>query len=205
MSSLAPGQLIGLQDALTCCNNNGSCMYAVGAQSCPSGYQAQYCCMPDGSVTSAVYMRYPAGSNENVSFCPTAGALQTTDLSQCSATSTKQCCYEGTCYPSKKYLGPNCYAGGPTFGRPLKPAGKIVDGCVNCPPAVTCCQKQDLNSVCYRQGSCNPGDLQVDNCGQCPVGLPTGSNLAAVGEPTGAPSLTASLLTSYFFNKNWMV
>ena len=171
--SLAPGQLINPNDSLTCCGATpGNCFYATDAKSCPAGYNPQYCCMPDGSVTSAVFM---PGVEP---YCPTMGALRTSDVKQCS-TPAKHCCYNSRCYRSKNYVGSTC------FNHANQPAGQVVDSCSKCPNHVTCCNAQDAFNVCYHQPMCNPGDVQVANCGQCPL-------------PVIAP------YNFFSHNKNWM-
>lgn len=165
--SFASGQLISSQDALTCCGGIPErCFYALNASSCPSGYDPQYCCMPDGSVTSALFLPDNSGERTDYPFCMVPGSLRTSNLNQCFATPTMNCCYEGQCYPSKYYLGSTCYAGGPTMGGPNQELGQVVTSCTQCPSHVTCCDRR-INA-CYEQPSCNPGDKQVTHCGQCP-------------------------------------
>jgi hypothetical protein len=176
--SFAPGQLIVPKDALTCCGKTpDTCTYAIGASACPKGTNPQYCCMPDGSVISALL-----NSNNEFPYCPTLGALKTSDINKCKAAPVKQCCYQGQCYPSKHHRDSNCYYTGPTYGKETL-AGRVVSDCSKCPSSVTCCSPQ--YNECYQQPFCNEGDLQVSNCGQCPY-------------PTASP---INFLSS---NGNWM-
>ena len=170
--SFAPGQLINPNDSLTCCGGTPEvCYYASGASGCPTGFNPHYCCMANGTVTSALIMPDDTGSNTGSSYCPVLGSLKTSNMAQCSSTPAKSCCYQGQCYPSKYYSNSNCYDAGAysTFSTDeTNMAGVIVSDCKQCPKHVTCCQQQPLLNACYRQPFCNDGDLQVSQCNQCP-------------------------------------
>lgn len=167
--SYAPGQLVTPQDALTCCGGTPeNCFYAAGASRCPTGYNPQFCCMADGTVTSALIMPDNGPTSTSFySYCPVLGSLKTSDVNQCNKVPVQHCCYEGSCYPSKNYLGNNCYSAGANFGKE-KDAGQTVSDCKQCAHRVTCCQQQPLLNSCYHQPFCNQGDSQVAKCEQCP-------------------------------------
>lgn len=158
---------MSLYSNLVCCGGQPYvCQNYTNVSTCPSGYDPQFCCNSDGSLSSASISVDQYGNP--ITVCPNYGTVpyNTYDASVCQQYPVYSCCNNNYCYQSKD---PNCNyygtADAPTIG------GMVVSDCSQCGPTVSCCWPGQICQINDAATGCpDPASSVVSDCSKCPTG-----------------------------------